>query len=297
MRKQDSENLASILEKYECQLTQKENWLSMMEGYAISLLPRSKGYIGSSFEQERDRAALQSVEYHQLQDVYIFFLKQYQQFLENQKQVHPVSIATIYSYMLYHGYLSKHHQFKAQIPTIEPLQLLGPTVFTGAGCCRHVSSFLTDLTTLMGYDSCNLATVVKIGDASLSKESSPNTSMEQHVIHATRYQKQLYLLDAFKDLILSIQADSPFPKVQLDTSISIQMMNGLFNYYQDFDILSLLQMPNGAEREINVYRKQALLFCNKAQTEFEDFYKNHHDLYEEMDAKVYTIHAIEAPYK
>lgn len=85
--------------------------------------------------------------------------KMYQEFLTNYNKLNkifdlnnPIEIQTMFSYLLYKGYLSKEKTFEFSGDQARNIKLLlGTNIFTGKGVCRHISAMSVDILNDAGY--------------------------------------------------------------------------------------------------------------------------------------------------
>lgn len=87
--------------------------------------------------------------------------KLYQEFITNYNKLNntfgfnePISVYTMYNYLLYKGYLSKDKSFiNSNEKCIDLPTLYGVDIFNGRGVCRHISSLLSDILNDLGIES------------------------------------------------------------------------------------------------------------------------------------------------
>lgn len=95
----------------------------------------------------------------------------YQEFITNYNKMNktfgfnePISIYTMFNYLIGHGYLSKDKTFRIQNNSYTSLSWLsGADVINGSGVCRHIASMLTDILNDYKINACNV-TCYSVGD-------------------------------------------------------------------------------------------------------------------------------------
>lgn len=93
----------------------------------------------------------------------------YQEFINNYNKLNmtfglnnPIQIHTMFSYLLYEGYLSKDKKFDFSAKQARDIEdLYGANVIIGNAVCRHISSMLTDILNNYGIESSMLGVYSK----------------------------------------------------------------------------------------------------------------------------------------
>lgn len=94
--------------------------------------------------------------------------KLYQEFIHNYGKLNdvfgftePISIYTMLNYLIYDGYLSKGKHFEFfNDKTLDISSIRGAYVLNGSGCCRNITSMLTDVLNNCGISAANIGCYV-----------------------------------------------------------------------------------------------------------------------------------------
>lgn len=119
-------------------------------GYVSSLLYSSYACLQFSKGERYTR------DVNELRNLYNEFIRNYNKMNRDFSNNNPISIYTMFDYLLDKGYLSLGKQFKFDDTDCFDLDtLLGTDVIYGNGVCRHISSMLTDVLNDYGISSIN----------------------------------------------------------------------------------------------------------------------------------------------
>ncbi len=120
---------------------------------------------------------------------YSEFLDRFSKLIKSFDLKDSLEISILYTRMLNSGLLSENLNFKPTDDKAELLELdcLGPTVFTGAACCRHSSSLLNDILNYNHYESINFP--LKNGE-------------ERHLVNLVDIKGSPYVWDAYNNLLV-----------------------------------------------------------------------------------------------
>lgn len=93
---------------------------------------------------------------NELRKLYNEFIKNYNKMNKDFSNNNPISIYTMFNYLLNNGYLSKDKKFNCKNGEFYNLNaVLGSDVICGNGVCRHIASMLTDILNDYGIPSIN----------------------------------------------------------------------------------------------------------------------------------------------
>lgn len=149
----------------------------------------------------------------------------------------PVEISQAYIFAYKNGFLSKDFSFSYSInheEIVNYLWLMGATVFTGKGCCRHTSQLLSDIYNNYGFSSTPIATGFNQHKMNINFEDLPKSSLD--------FIKSLDLSNITDNELISLLSNNGVPmslaweydrkKVPNNHSITGVSHNG-FAYYVD----------------------------------------------------------------
>lgn len=98
---------------------------------------------------------------------YAYVQKLYQEFISNYNKLNeifglenPVEICTMFNNVLNGGYLSKDKSFEYTTENIKSIIFMGTEIMDGTGCCRHISTLLTDILNNNGINSTTVAGLI-----------------------------------------------------------------------------------------------------------------------------------------
>lgn len=117
------------------------------------------------YENSPDRYSLEDQEYiKQLEKMYLEYINNYSKLNKIFGLNNPLEIYTLFNHLLYGGYLSINKSFSKVAPGIRDIltpfstNLLGSTILTGEGMCRHIAPMLSDILNASGCEAYVLAT-------------------------------------------------------------------------------------------------------------------------------------------
>ncbi len=94
----------------------------------------------------------------EISELYNQFIKNYNELNKMLNLTNPVEINTLFSNLLYDGYLSKDKKFEFSEEQIKDIyNLSGADIITGKGVCRNISATLTDILNDYGIKSSQLS--------------------------------------------------------------------------------------------------------------------------------------------
>lgn len=86
-----------------------------------------------------------------IKKLYMEFLRDYKNFINNFELKNPVEIQTMFNYMLYKGLLSMDKKFVFEQNYLEGL--VGTSIMSGYGVCRNIEAMLNDLFQTLSVES------------------------------------------------------------------------------------------------------------------------------------------------
>lgn len=178
---------------------------------------------------------------NELRSLYNEFIKNYNSMNKEFSFNEPISIYTMFHFLLGNGYLSLNKEFHMNSDNCYNLYgVLGSDVIANYGVCRHVSSMLTDILNDMDISSMNVICYVpndKFEFYAVDKgEYSRDKNMEFVSEHVTSLNEKEMLLEKFKyleehEIYLAVRY---LPMTRRDKKLS-RVGNHLITYslYQD----------------------------------------------------------------
>ena len=151
-------------------------------GYLSSLFYLSYVYLDCSNGQKYTK------DVNELRMLYNEFIKKYNIMNKNFSFEEPVSIYTMFNFLLNNGYLSKNKEFKRVDKNCCDFSFFkGVDVFRGYGVCRHVSSLFTDILNDYGINSINVICYLNDYSLNVINVSKENYSREKNISIISKY--------------------------------------------------------------------------------------------------------------
>ncbi len=301
MRRQSLKEFQDVLDDLSVEL-KNTSFLNLLE----------KRYISNKIkrmEQSLEDVYVNSFEFSDLCERYHEVIDHVCSLLEQLEITDPVSIFSAYSYMIRNGYLSYSHQFVYNKNIDEGLYLFGSNVISGAGVCRHICSFLTDIYCSMGYDSCNIGMFFHKGLETMERQKLKTIKNQLDSSSVSSVLKLLYfihhgrfpfnhlvtlvtnsdgtlLLDPTNDVAFYVGANqSIHPVVEQDISLKCDYVP-IFNNDQPCTLKHFLQETNFfvVNNVLNKFN-DIWNFCEKYSSLFQYFYFDNYDLYRDVVEK------------
>ena len=102
-------------------------------------------------------AKLHTKDMNEIRTLYQQFIKNYNQMNTEFRLNNPIQICTMFSYLLYEGYLSKDKEFQFSGAEARDISAIsGTNIIMGKGVCRHISSMFKDILNDYGIEAYNL---------------------------------------------------------------------------------------------------------------------------------------------
>lgn len=280
-----------------------------VNGYMISALKQNISFITKFSSYYRN-----SKEYLELYEYYQIFLEELSKLVSDLGWDNEMKIFSGYTYLLKKGYLSSEHQFYFYNHWNEPKDLLGTDIMLGSGCCRNISSLLTDLLNINGYFACDVSMlldkdIVTLSNLDLFKTDEINgLTGENDEIHleksilfklvsfiinlrdfynhrATLFvdDNHSYVMDALNDAIYGIDDDLKCFQGENIFDISY---DAFANRGEKIKLKRVLKPTSSLvmESRLSDYYK-VLEMCLELTDVFEKFYSEHKELYGEIIEK------------
>lgn len=278
-------------------------------GYMISALKQDISFTTNFSSYYRN-----SKEYLELYEYYQIFLEELSKLISDLGWDNEMKIFSGYTYLLKKGYLSSEHQFYFYNHWNEPKDFLGTDIMLGSGCCRNISSLLTDLLNINDYFACNVSMLIDKDIAVLRKlelfkleeiddltgendeiylEKSILFKLVSFIIHlrgiynhrATLFvdDNHSYIMDALNDTIYGIDDDLKCFQGENTFDIGYDAFN---NRGKKIKLKRVLKPTSGLvmESRFDDYHK-VLDMCPELTDVFEKFYREHRELYKEIIEK------------
>ena len=245
----------------------------------------------------------------------------------------PIEISSGFSYAYKNGYLSKEHHYKYITKNInENMSLLGATIMTGGGCCRHSSSFLNEVFKKLHIKSYRVYTGMN------TKRYKTHYVLKDNIRDHKALKELLFLLrsdldsetleqiinEKYSGLVKRITTSSwKYPKHNIPTNhvINVVVYKGkvyyvdstndtFYNYSQYDDLLisdedfqniikfddnnnyikkklsSILKLSQTSQEDNMKLFNKTRIICEDNKDLFENFYREHKDVYEEVNDKI-----------
>ena len=233
-----------------------------------------------------------------INELYGEFIKNYNKLNKVFDFKEPVSICTMFNYLLYKGYLSSSKTFGFNEKGVVDLKLIrGANVIASNGVCRHIASMLTDILNDNSMNTVNLSCFVRnLKDISVVENSDiVNYSREKNIEFINRHvssleerERLLFILDNFfyQGIYVSFVPvyeeikNKKINKLKCNHLICFTEYNG-FNYYLDPTQWRIYRLNE--EGYLYDYLDDKIIVGNKLDKIFNLFSK---DYLKEMSDKV-----------
>ena len=117
---------------------------------------------------------------NEIRKLYFEFIKNYNKLNKMFDLNDPVSIYTMYNYLVYNGYLSVGKSFEFARGEVKDIPTnLGVNVVWGSGVCRNISSMMCDILNDYGIPSCNVGCFVRDVDIKLEEVGLQDYSIDE----------------------------------------------------------------------------------------------------------------------
>lgn len=145
-------------------------------GYVSSLLYFSYAFLDISNGQNYTK------DVNELRTLYNEFIKKYNIMNRDFSFKEPISMYTMFNFLLNHGYLSKDKKFNCiNNDCCDFNKLYGADIIRGNGVCRHISSLFTDILNDYGIPSMNVVTYVPYSNFLFTNVINENYSREKNI--------------------------------------------------------------------------------------------------------------------
>jgi len=218
----------------------------------IFLNSSSMSIFATSIYLNKSYGYMYTKDIKKINELYGEFIKNYNKLNKVFDFKEPVSIYTMFNYLLYRGYLSSGKTFEFSENGVVDLELIiGANVISSNGVCRHISSMLTDILNDNKMNTVNLSCFVReLKDISVVENCDiSNYLREKNIEFINRYissveerEKLLFVLDnffscgiyvSFIPVYKEIKNKKTFIKeIKCNHLICFTEYNG-FNYYLD----------------------------------------------------------------
>ena len=209
-----------------------------------------KTYNSTLKEKKKKELIYNETPEETLTRIYNEFTKKYNKNInETLNFTDPVEISQAFIYAYKNGFLSKDLSFSyttKQAEIINYLWLMGATVLTGKGCCRHTSQLLADIYNDYGFNSTTIETGINQYKININFEELSTSTLD--------FIKTLDISNITEEELISILSNNGIPmngqwiydrkKVPSNHSITGVSHNG-FAYYIDPTNNNYYKMNNG----------------------------------------------------
>ncbi len=110
-----------------------------------SLVTSSWILLGASLGMNFSSGKFYTKDINNIKKLYDDFLNNYKKLNKNFELNNPIEIYSMYVFLLNNGYLSKNKEFHYSSKVTDSKCFLGEEAMSGNGCCRNISSMLTDI--------------------------------------------------------------------------------------------------------------------------------------------------------
>ena len=163
------------------------------ESINLFLIPYTIATIISAYNTI-EKASNNTKDIQEIKNIYNDIIKNYNNLNKELDVIEPLQVATMFHYTLHCGYLSIDKNFKYNLnsnQTINNPHLLGSSIITGNGVCRHINSMLNDIYNDLGIESYLL--IVEVNESSLL---TLKKIIGNHAITIAKYDDKIYPVDA-----------------------------------------------------------------------------------------------------
>lgn len=222
-----------------------------------------------------------------IRDLYKEFLNNYIKLNDTFNFESPIQIYSMFDYLLKQGYLSKDKSFEfSRRKVLDIPGMLGISVITGKGVCRHISSTLNDILDGKGIKAYPLAvfdTLDKIKIKSLTGN---------HQISFVIDNEKSYFLDPTQSRILEVSDSNRKvlydeigkQKVKFIPLAYINKANPI-GIKRDFN----KQYPTIPREDADKIVSDTVSICKNNIDSLEKFYSENKELYDDISDKVLTL--------
>ena len=230
-----------------------------------------------------DDVYLHSVELYSLAGAYQEVLNQVYFLFKSLDIKDCFDIYVVYDYLLKNGYLSSNHDFSCCYNVLDSIPLFGVNVIEGAGSCRHIASFLTDIYKRFGFVSVNMSMYLPSENFSLIDSSDIMRGKFNHLVSLVRNDKGTLLFDALNDYVFFVWNGVNVSPVGFPNVLIYCQYEGIFNRYLSCSKDSIM---GNTDKEVVLGledRYQVMLdFCRNHGCYFDEFYSFNRDLYHDV---------------
>lgn len=128
---------------------------------------------------------------NELRSLYNEFISNYNKMNRDFSNNEPISIYTMFYYLVTNGYLSMDKSFENNNNCCDLRSLMGADIFFGNGVCRHLSSMLSDILNDYGIPSINTVCYAINSNFAAIPIKRENYSREENIAFISKYIKDL----------------------------------------------------------------------------------------------------------
>lgn len=249
----------------------------------------------------RNNQILNSKEYLEAYKSYLLVLDELSKLFENLDWDNEMKLFSGYSYLLKKGYLSVDCQFNYSRNISSCSGLWGSNILLGEGNCKHISSMLTDILKVNGYDAHNIGMLLDKEDIYYFNDIDFSYSEEDDIDLDNRnnydFRKRLKNRDVPNHLV-TLFKDNDHSYIMDATNDTIYIVDSDLSVYQgkyQFKIFDYDKTKGLIPTDVDLFTQRlgdyydVLSSCFELTSEFEKFYFEHKDLYDEVIAKRKTL--------
>ena len=251
---------------------------------------------------------INSLEYHNLCNSYHDIVVKISQLFRDFRIYNPISIFSIYSYLLKNGYLSYQHEFVFEKNINDCYPLLGVNIMEGRAVCRHISTLLCDIYRELGFESYKVSTILdrnvtsfpQLDMKKIEGEDVSKSLLSRLLIHYPPYNHLVTLVnhpvygslivDATNDTIFTVRRDKKIESI-LDKDRFIDCdIESIFNEDMYYNMKKIL-VPTNPDllSYLSLFYSQGINFSLKNSYYFEKFYQSNKDYYSDVMKQKRTL--------
>ena len=228
--------------------------------------------------------------------LYGIFLNEYYKLNKTLELENPIQIYALFHKLVYSGYLSKGKIFNTNISDISDDDRLAQYIFTGNGCCRNMSSMLTDI---LRFQDINATEVVVCLDAEQLVERTKlrktiDRALGNHMIVYTTKDNNNYFVDPANGVLYEMTNKRTLSNEKRQISCKIKYLMTFLSNYCNNKIDEYRVFKNSIKNTYTTmpFEEQEKLvnstfqLYKKNKNLFEKFYRENRDLYREASEKI-----------
>ena len=223
----------------------------------------------------------------QIRDLYQDFINNYNKLNDSFELESPIQIYSMFNYLLNKGYLSKDKAFEySKKKILDVPGMLGISIVTGKGVCRHISSALNDILNSKGIQAYPLG-VFDTDDKSKLKRLTGN-----HQITFAVYDGKSYFLDPTQSRILEVSESN---KKVLHDKVGDQIVKFIpLAYINKTNFIKLKRdfnkkYPTVPKEESDILVSSTIETCKNNVDMLERFFNENKEIYEDISDKILTL--------